>query len=148
MLYIGYDMFGADFVEDVITKQEIIKKIGEDGFDMEEFKAQVYKEGCKKLHIVDASGEMDTPAGHILKRVLKPIDLQAGDPVRYVSDMLAWLHQNVETEQDALGSLIGKEAAPAEGYSPQERLASDEGSLLAQTESDQIVGFVCICMVS
>eukprot|EP00435_Cladocopium_sp_Y103_P075226 s968_g55.t1 len=36
-----------------MAPKEIIKKIGEDGFDMEEFKAQVYKEGCKKLHIVD-----------------------------------------------------------------------------------------------
>lgn len=116
------------------------------------------------------SAEMDTPAGHVLKRVLKllrerpvyfnhclrdiarvrkqalqqrffealsqgdatfgtrPIDLQAGDPVRYVSDMLAWLHQNVATEQDALSSLIGKESA-AESSASRERLASDEGSM-------------------
>mmetsp|Transcript_4068 Transcript_4068/g.6798 ORF Transcript_4068/g.6798 Transcript_4068/m.6798 type:complete len:679 (+) Transcript_4068:23-2059(+) len=116
------------------------------------------------------SAEMDTPAGHVLKRVLKllrerpvyfnhclrdiarvrkqalqqrffealsqgdatfgtrPIDLQASDPVRYVSDMLAWLHQNVATEQDALGSLIGKESA-AESSASRERLASDEGSM-------------------
>lgn len=116
------------------------------------------------------SAEMDTPAGHVLKRVLKllrerpvyfnhclrdiarvrkqalqqrffealsqgdatfgtrPIDLQASDPVRYVSDMLAWLHQNVATEQDALSSLIGKESA-AESSASRERLASDEGSM-------------------
>eukprot|EP00913_Durusdinium_trenchii_P013950 g13098.t1 len=36
-----------------MAPKEIIKKIGEDGFDMEEFKAQVYKARCKKLHIVD-----------------------------------------------------------------------------------------------
>ena len=63
---------------------------------------------------------------------------EASDPVRYVSDMLAWLHQNVwaqcerlrgaafrslaagitmsfqvATEQDALSSLIGKESVGA-----------------------------------
>mmetsp|Transcript_11099 Transcript_11099/g.26707 ORF Transcript_11099/g.26707 Transcript_11099/m.26707 type:complete len:159 (-) Transcript_11099:208-684(-) len=36
-----------------MAPKEMIRKIGEDGFDVEDFKAQLYKEGCKKLHIVD-----------------------------------------------------------------------------------------------
>ena len=106
---------------------------------------------------------------------------EASDPVRYVSDMLAWLHQNawaqserlrgtacrslaagittsfqVATEQDALGSLIGKESVGAPAVQPaatsrlnrkgepdeaaessasRERLASDEGSTLANVYS-------------
>mmetsp|Transcript_64435 Transcript_64435/g.153826 ORF Transcript_64435/g.153826 Transcript_64435/m.153826 type:complete len:127 (+) Transcript_64435:66-446(+) len=36
-----------------MAPKEIIRKIGEDGFDVEDFKATLYKEGCKKLHIVD-----------------------------------------------------------------------------------------------
>mmetsp|Transcript_85522 Transcript_85522/g.151355 ORF Transcript_85522/g.151355 Transcript_85522/m.151355 type:complete len:127 (+) Transcript_85522:88-468(+) len=36
-----------------MAPKEMIKKVGEDGFDLEEYKAQVFNEGDKKLHIVD-----------------------------------------------------------------------------------------------
>ncbi|CAE7447968.1 COG6 [Symbiodinium natans] len=98
------------------------------------------------------SAELETPAGNVLKRVLKllkerpvyfnhcwrdiarvrkqalqhrflealtqgdascgarPIELQAGDQVRYVSDMLAWIHENVATESEAVTALMEPEA--------------------------------------
>eukprot|EP00440_Ansanella_granifera_P075399 gb/GFBE01081825.1/.p1 GENE.gb/GFBE01081825.1/~~gb/GFBE01081825.1/.p1 ORF type:complete len:127 (+),score=48.37 gb/GFBE01081825.1/:1-381(+) len=36
-----------------MAPKDMIKKVGEDGFDFEEWKQIAYKEGCKKLHIVD-----------------------------------------------------------------------------------------------
>jgi hypothetical protein len=36
----------------------------------------------------------------------KPIELHAHDPLRYVGDMLAWLHQAVPTEADNLKALL------------------------------------------
>ena len=36
----------------------------------------------------------------------KPIELHAHDPLRYVGDMLAWLHQAVPTEADNLKVLL------------------------------------------
>ena len=36
----------------------------------------------------------------------KPIELQAHDPLRYVGDMLAWLHQATPTESDNLKGLL------------------------------------------
>eukprot|EP00466_Bigelowiella_natans_P017294 jgi/Bigna1/84476/fgenesh1_pg.141_\ len=36
----------------------------------------------------------------------RPIEIHAGDPIRYVSDMLAWVHQAVAMEREFLLSLI------------------------------------------
>lgn len=52
-IFAHFGFFTTLVAPPTMAPKEIIKKIGEDGFDMEEFKAQVYKEGCKKLHIVD-----------------------------------------------------------------------------------------------
>ncbi|CAJ1421572.1 unnamed protein product [Effrenium voratum] len=120
------------------------------------------------------SAELDTPAGNVLKRVLRllrerpvyfnhclrdiarvrkqalqqrflealsqgdgygtrPIELQAGEPVRFVSDMFAWIHENVTTEQEALGSLMGKDSA--DEAVTRDRLPSEEGSTMT------VVGF-------
>ena len=38
----------------------------------------------------------------------RPIELHAHDPLRYVGDMLAWLHQAVASEVDLLQGLFGK----------------------------------------
>jgi len=37
----------------------------------------------------------------------RPIELQACDPVRYVGDMLAWIHESVAGENEALVALMG-----------------------------------------
>lgn len=37
----------------------------------------------------------------------RPIELHAHDPLRYVGDMLAWVHQAIAAEQEFLESLFG-----------------------------------------
>ncbi|KAG0198795.1 Golgi transport complex subunit 6 [Mortierella sp. GBA30] len=39
----------------------------------------------------------------------RPIELHAHDPLRYIGDMLAWLHQTVASEREFLESLLGGE---------------------------------------
>ncbi|XP_037070535.1 conserved oligomeric Golgi complex subunit 6-like [Pollicipes pollicipes] len=43
----------------------------------------------------------------------RPIELHAHDPLRYVGDMLAWLHQATPSEREALQALL-RECRPAE----------------------------------
>jgi len=38
----------------------------------------------------------------------RPIELQACDPVRYIGDMLAWIHENAASEREAIASLMGR----------------------------------------
>ena len=38
----------------------------------------------------------------------RPIELQAHDPLRYVGDMLAWVHQALPAEREAAQALFGK----------------------------------------
>mmetsp|Transcript_68505 Transcript_68505/g.198745 ORF Transcript_68505/g.198745 Transcript_68505/m.198745 type:complete len:707 (-) Transcript_68505:38-2158(-) len=45
----------------------------------------------------------------------RPIELQASDPVRYVSDMLAWIHENAAAERHALLALMGRAARTSDG---------------------------------
>lgn len=37
----------------------------------------------------------------------RPIELHAHDPIRYVGDMLAWIHQAMATEREFLESVFG-----------------------------------------
>ncbi|KAK4056417.1 Golgi transport complex subunit 6 [Microbotryomycetes sp. JL221] len=37
----------------------------------------------------------------------RPIELHAHDPIRYIGDMLAWIHQTMATEREFLESLFG-----------------------------------------
>ncbi|KIJ16619.1 hypothetical protein PAXINDRAFT_74240, partial [Paxillus involutus ATCC 200175] len=39
--------------------------------------------------------------------LLRPIELHVHDPIRYVSDMLAWVHQAIAAECEFLESLFG-----------------------------------------
>lgn len=39
---------------------------------------------------------------------LKPIELHAHDPKRYIGDMFAWLHQAIPNEKENLSMLIKK----------------------------------------
>lgn len=40
----------------------------------------------------------------------RPIELHAHDPMRYVGDMLAWVHQAIAAEREFLESLFGLQA--------------------------------------
>lgn len=65
----------------------------------------------------------------------RPIELQACDAERYVGAMLAWIHQNVATERDAIAALMGrggKDAKPGTG-GPQ-TLESEPGAALVNFE--------------
>lgn len=46
----------------------------------------------------------------------RPIELQAYDPVRYVGDMLAWIHENAAAEREALAALMGKARSLSSSY--------------------------------
>lgn len=59
--------------------------------------------------------------------VPRPIDMQAHDPVRYVGDMLAWLHQSLASESEFINSLV-IEATQKENSSPT-RIASKSKEL-------------------
>jgi hypothetical protein len=39
----------------------------------------------------------------------RPIELHAHDPLRYIGDMLAWIHQTVASEREFLESLLNSE---------------------------------------
>ena len=40
----------------------------------------------------------------------RPIELHAHDPLRYVGDMLAWVHQSIAAEREFLESLFGSKS--------------------------------------
>eukprot|EP00928_Gymnodinium_smaydae_P028283 TRINITY_DN21604_c0_g2_i1.p1 TRINITY_DN21604_c0_g2~~TRINITY_DN21604_c0_g2_i1.p1 ORF type:complete len:730 (-),score=195.98 TRINITY_DN21604_c0_g2_i1:185-2344(-) len=44
----------------------------------------------------------------------RPIELHAREPERYVGDMLAWIHQNVASERDAIAALVGHTASSSD----------------------------------
>jgi len=74
----------------------------------------------------------------------RPIELQACDPVRYVGDMLAWIHEHAAAEREALATLMGRAAtsssagAGAAEPSPSS-LLSEAGSTLVSF--DDILDF-------
>jgi hypothetical protein len=41
----------------------------------------------------------------------RPIEMHAHDPLRYVGDMLAWLHQAVASEYELLNRVFGTEGS-------------------------------------
>lgn len=60
----------------------------------------------------------------------RPIELQAHDPLRYVGDMLAWIHHSLASEYDLLYTLLFND----DSYSDTDR---DESSQKKSTNSDQ-----------
>ncbi|KAG0028552.1 Golgi transport complex subunit 6 [Podila clonocystis] len=62
----------------------------------------------------------------------RPIELHAHDPLRYIGDMLAWLHQTVASEREFLESLLDRERQiKRNGHVPKDsplRLVEDEVS--------------------
>lgn len=78
------------------------------------------------------------PSG-VEDRSIKPIELAAHDPLRYVGDMLAWIHSAAVSEQEALEILFVAEGEEiAKGLQ-----ASRETELwrLAEDENGDVAGF-------
>jgi hypothetical protein len=46
-----------------------------------------------------------------LPRVARPIEVHAHDPLRYLGDMLAWIHQSIATEREIANGLFGPAAS-------------------------------------
>lgn len=62
----------------------------------------------------------------------RPIELHAHDPIRYVGDMLAWVHQSVASEREflvALFSRVGNESQQEGGRRMGQRRRGLEGSV-------------------
>ena len=63
-------------------------------------------------HFVSALSATDD--GDVARKV-RPLDLHANDPVRYASDMMAWVHQTVVTERELVRSLFDQERGEGGG---------------------------------
>uniref|UniRef100_A0A0G4HA30 Conserved oligomeric Golgi complex subunit 6 n=1 Tax=Chromera velia CCMP2878 TaxID=1169474 RepID=A0A0G4HA30_9ALVE len=68
----------------------------------------------------------------------RPIEMHAYDPVRYVGDMLAWLHQRAATERDTLKILL----APPPEAGPQPKGQGDRHSASAAAAGFAVTGEV------
>lgn len=60
---------------------------------------------ARQASIVRRFFEALTKGGSGTKRV-KPIEMQAHDPLRYIGDILAWTHQAAAYEREIIGSLL------------------------------------------
>ncbi len=67
--------------------------------------------------------------------VPKPIEIHAHEPLRYVGDMLAWLHQALATERELLGSLFAdtsrSDSAGAGGAAERDMGVTDQDKVLS-----------------
>lgn len=74
----------------------------------------------------------------------RPIELHAHDPIRYVGDMLAWIHQAMATEREFLESVFGiKEDGRWVGSvrvwkKDQKRTGPAGGSAEVEAEQDEV----------
>lgn len=73
----------------------------------------------------------------------RPIELHAHDPIRYVGDMLAWVHQSIAAEQEFLESLFDLRAAKRMVGSVR-KFGSGEEEEWIQELLDLVVGKLCI----
>lgn len=58
---------------------------------------------------------------------LRPIEMQAHDPVRYLGDMLAWTHQTIASEREFLHNLLGVPGGQQQQASKQQQQAATHG---------------------
>lgn len=79
----------------------------------------------------------------------RPIELHAHDPIRYIGDMLAWLHQAMAGEREFLESLFGtkgedethlRRVGQVHALSKHKRIKStvDGGVALQRTDKDWV----------
>jgi len=74
----------------------------------------------------------------------RPIEMQAHDPVRYLSDILAWLHQTVASEKEFLQNLLGAGAGEGGDKEKDEISASLSSSSVKQemTQLEMLAGIM------
>lgn len=59
----------------------------------------------------------------------RPMEVHAHDPLRYLGDMLAWVHQSLASERDLFVALFGTEGASAEAAGQGTSRLSDVGEI-------------------
>ncbi|KAJ3566894.1 hypothetical protein NP233_g6714 [Leucocoprinus birnbaumii] len=74
----------------------------------------------------------------------RPIELHAHDPMRYVGDMLAWVHQAIAAEQEFLESLFDLQAAKRMVGSVRQFGSGGEEEEWIQELLDLAVGKLCV----
>ncbi|KZP29030.1 oligomeric complex COG6 [Athelia psychrophila] len=73
----------------------------------------------------------------------RPIELHAHDPMRYVGDMLAWVHQVIAAEREFLESLFGVKGDGRMVGSVRKFTVSEEEEWIAEL-MDNAVGKLCV----
>jgi conserved oligomeric Golgi complex subunit 6 len=73
----------------------------------------------------------------------RPIELHAHDPMRYVGDMLAWVHQAIAAEREFLESLFGLKGDGRMVGSIRRFKASEEEEWITEL-MDSAVGKLCV----
>ncbi|GAA5973964.1 hypothetical protein JCM11641_001246 [Rhodosporidiobolus odoratus] len=73
----------------------------------------------------------------------RPIELHAHDPIRYIGDMLAWIHQAMAGEREFLESLfgvkeVGRIVGSVHGYSRHKRTATEVRVVRGETDQDRV----------
>lgn len=67
----------------------------------------------------------------------RPIELHAHDPIRYVGDILAWVHQAMASEREFLESLFGMKDSGRRVGAPRPSLSTDLAAFAAPQLNDQ-----------
>ena len=70
----------------------------------------------------------------------RPIELHAHDPLRYVGDMLAWVHQAIAAEREFLESLFGASSARRMVGAPREFAQSEEEAWMGEMMDGAVKG--------
>lgn len=70
----------------------------------------------------------------------RPIELHAHDPLRYVGDMLAWVHQAIAAEREFLESLFGASSARRMVGAPREFAQSEEEAWMGEMMNGAVKG--------
>ncbi|GAA5834551.1 hypothetical protein JCM11251_007038 [Rhodosporidiobolus azoricus] len=74
----------------------------------------------------------------------RPIELHAHDPIRYIGDMLAWIHQSMAGEREFLESLFGikeeegRRVGSVHPYSKHKRTATAVRVVQGDTDQDRV----------
>jgi hypothetical protein len=74
----------------------------------------------------------------------RPIELHAHDPLRYVGDMLAWVHQSIAAEREFLESLFGSKSDGRMVGSIRKFDSNDEEEDWICELMDLVVGKLCL----